>query len=225
MSSAECKKFWRIVNKNRGIQALGGKCAHCGGVFPDVVYDFHHLNPEEKSYSLSSIQTNGAKAWLLYRDELKKCCLLCANCHRAYHMGLFELENKQYFNENFYEWKLMNLPTIQTFEIDCSKDITKQLINLSLLEEKENLHICPICKKEKTPRAQMCIECSLKHQRKCERPSREMLKQLIRTQSFLSIGKQFGVSDNAIRKWCIQYDLPKRKTDINNYSDEQWELI
>ena len=58
-----------------------------------------------------------------------------------------------------------------------------------------------------------------------ERPSREELKSLIRNKSFLSIGKQFKVSDNAIRKWCKSYQLPSSKTEIKQISDEDWKLI
>ena len=52
--------------------------------------------------------------------------------------------------------------------------------------------------------------------------SREELKELIRTTPFLTIGKKYGVCDNAIRKWCIRYDLPTKKKDINAYSNEEW---
>ena len=61
--------------------------------------------------------------------------------------------------------------------------------------------------------------------RTVERPSREELKKLIREKPFLQIGKMFNVSDNAIRKWCDRMDLPRKKTDINAYSDEEWALI
>jgi uncharacterized protein YjcR len=44
-----------------------------------------------------------------------------------------------------------------------------------------------------------------------ERPNRDELKQLIRTLPFTKIGKMFGVSDNAIRKWCNAYNLPRKK--------------
>lgn len=64
-----------------------------------------------------------------------------------------------------------------------------------------------------------------KSQRISERPSRDELKMLIRTKSFLEIGRMFNVSDNAIRKWCDFEKLPRRKTDINNYTDEEWESI
>jgi len=55
------------------------------------------------------------------------------------------------------------------------------------------------------------------------RPSRKELKQLIRTKPFTEIGKMYGVSDNSIRKWCDFEKLPRKKKDINSYSDEEWE--
>ena len=61
--------------------------------------------------------------------------------------------------------------------------------------------------------------------RTVERPNREEFKKIIRNKSFLEIGKIFGVSDNAIRKWCVFYNLPRHKKEINNMSDEEWELI
>lgn len=35
----------------------------------------------------------------------------------------------------------------------------------------------------------------------------------------------YGVSDNAIRKWCDAEKLPRKKTEINNYTDEEWANI
>lgn len=57
------------------------------------------------------------------------------------------------------------------------------------------------------------------------RPSREELKDIIRTSPFTSIGKKYNVSDNAIRKWCDSYGLPRKKSIINSYSDKEWEAI
>ena len=48
---------------------------------------------------------------------------------------------------------------------------------------------------------------------------------MIRTLPFTKIGEKYGVSDNAVRKWCKSRNLPYKKTDIKNYSDEEWELI
>jgi hypothetical protein len=35
----------------------------------------------------------------------------------------------------------------------------------------------------------------------------------------------YGVTDNAVRKWCDKYDLPRKAKDIKAYSDEEWALI
>lgn len=45
---------------------------------------------------------------------------------------------------------------------------------------------------------------------------------MIRTETFVSIGAKFNVSDKAIVKWCKDMNLPSRKKDINTYTDESW---
>lgn len=86
--------------------------------------------------------------------------------------------------------------------IDCGKEISKDAIR------------CPICaaKHQVIPLENMPV-------------TREELKQLIRTLPFTTIGPMYKVSDNAVRKWCDKFDLPRKKKDINSYSDEEWKLI
>lgn len=75
-------------------------------------------------------------------------------------------------------------------------------------------------------KAQLCIDCAHKASRKViERPNRKELKILIREQSFTNIAKKYGVSDNAIRKWCDSYDLPRQKYIIKKFSNEEWEKV
>jgi hypothetical protein len=35
----------------------------------------------------------------------------------------------------------------------------------------------------------------------------------------------YGVTDNSIRKWCKAENLPSRVTEIQMYSDQEWEKI
>lgn len=84
---------------------------------------------------------------------------------------------------------------------------------------------CVDCGREITPGAMRCVDCANKAQRSVERPSREMLKKLVRTKSFVEIGKMYGVADNSIKKWCIAEGIPSKKKDIKTYSDEEWALI
>ena len=84
---------------------------------------------------------------------------------------------------------------------------------------------CIDCGKIIDNRSQRCEECEHKRQRKVEWPQRDELKNLIRTESFSSIGQKYNVSDNAIRKWCKNYNLPTKKSEIKNYSDKEWEEV
>lgn len=74
-------------------------------------------------------------------------------------------------------------------------------------------------------KATRCLSCSYLASQTVQRPSREELKNLIRKTPFTRIGAQFGVSDNAIRKWCKAYGLPYKTTEIKRYTDDEWELI
>lgn len=75
-----------ILNYYSGVM----KCADCG-LISDIfdIYDFHHVNPKDKQYTVSSIMDY---KWETVKAELDKCVLLCANCHRIRHYK--EKENK-----------------------------------------------------------------------------------------------------------------------------------
>ena len=46
---------------------------------------FHHVDPTAKSFALSM---NTTKALATYREEMRKCVLLCRNCHGEVEAGL-----------------------------------------------------------------------------------------------------------------------------------------
>jgi len=72
----------------------------------------------------------------------------------------------------------------------------------------------------------LCRKCYLEESKKEKGyPSREELKDLIRTTPFVKIGKQYGVTDNAVRRWCQAENLPYRSKDIKLYSDEEWQKL
>lgn len=56
-------------------------CADCGQTFPPCVMDFDHLPDAEKLFNISSNHAlDVSKACLL--NEVSKCVVVCANCHR-----------------------------------------------------------------------------------------------------------------------------------------------
>lgn len=88
----------------------------------------------------------------------------------------------------------------------------------------KNINYCIDCNKEIHKNSIRCTDCNIKYKIKQHiiPVSREELKQLIREKSFISIGKMFNVTDNAIRKWCKKYELPNKKKDIKKISDSEW---
>ncbi len=85
-------------------------------------------------------------------------------------------------------------------------------------------YYCEDCGCEVSYGAIKCLSCRNKEKSK-NIPERFVLKQLIREIPFTQIGKQFGVSDNAVRKWCDKYNLPRKTGEIKKYTDKEWNLL
>jgi hypothetical protein len=72
--------------KRMAVEYKGGECQDCGIIDHQAIYDFHHLTPEEKDFNISKFR---ATSWCdKIEEELDKCVLLCANCHRKRHSNI-----------------------------------------------------------------------------------------------------------------------------------------
>jgi hypothetical protein len=69
------------------VEEAGGCCAICGYDTTVINLHFHHVDPATKSFSLHMGTT---KAIARYREEARKCVLLCANCHGEVEAGLMK---------------------------------------------------------------------------------------------------------------------------------------
>lgn len=74
--------------KQKCVDMKGGKCIFCGYNKYIGSLDFHHLNPDEKEYSISDLRTYSVDK---IKTELDKCILVCRNCHGELHGGLIKL--------------------------------------------------------------------------------------------------------------------------------------
>jgi len=78
-------------------------------------------------------------------------------------------------------------------------------------KRKKEKEICPECGHKKYYKSEMCRKCSNDKiafdNRRVERPTKEELQTLIENNTWLALGKMFGVSDNSIRKWARSYNL------------------
>ena len=61
----------------------GGKCERCDEEYHPNVFDFHHHDHTLKKFGVS--QANMQRSWANLLNEVDKCHLLCANCHREVH--------------------------------------------------------------------------------------------------------------------------------------------
>lgn len=59
----------------------GNKCSKCGYDKCLAALEFHHLDPSQKEGGVIGTTASLKKQ----REEVSKCVLLCANCHREAH--------------------------------------------------------------------------------------------------------------------------------------------
>ena len=81
----ERNKDWRLENK-RYIDRLRRmfRCRICGESEP-VALDFHHLDPTKKDANIPRLLCHSR---VKLKEEIRKCVVLCANCHRKHHAGI-----------------------------------------------------------------------------------------------------------------------------------------
>ena len=187
--------------KNRKLNLISifhNKCCICGfNSFPEAL-EFHHINPSQKKFGLSS---NVMKSLDKQIEEAKKCILVCSNCHKGIHAGHIKVPSN--------------------YEIFFDEDIAQYLLKENELIKSGKKHYCINCGTSISVKAKRCVVCSNLAQRKVDRPSKEKLQALIYNYSFKEIGRKFNVSDNTIRKWCKKYNLPYKKKDINNLNQNK----
>lgn len=74
--------------KLKCIEYKGGKCQQCGYSKCPGALVFHHIDPTEKEFAISS---NGvSRSFEKCKPELDKCVLLCQNCHAEIHAEEYE---------------------------------------------------------------------------------------------------------------------------------------
>ena len=83
----------QVKNRRREIKhryrayKQGLECSECGlsGKDNHWALEHHHINPDEKVTTISHLVSSGY-SWDKIMEEVAKCIISCANCHRLHHM-------------------------------------------------------------------------------------------------------------------------------------------
>lgn len=111
------------------------------------------------------------------------------------------------------------------FRNPYAKNVREKLQNDILEVKKIEKKVCPKCGNIMSSSANMCKACQEVEKKSKNKPPRDILKNLVRTNGFVKIGTEYGVTDRAVAKWCKSEGLPYRRTDIKKISDEEWEKL
>jgi len=78
----------RIDKNKKFVEKVKGKgCCKCDET-EKCTLDFHHIKGSDKKFDIASgIQSNGLEA---IKNEIRKCILVCSNCHRKIHAGILQ---------------------------------------------------------------------------------------------------------------------------------------
>ena len=186
---------------------MGGSCQICGYNKCLTALEFHHLNPNLKDISFSK---NANQSWQTIRKELPKAILVCANCHREIHGGYID---NSLLKSSFIEERAEEIDEL----VKYNKTVHKSKI--------DNIIFCKNCGKAISSKSKnsLCIDCY--NTSRSYRPNREELINFLMYYNIEEIGRSYGVSGNAVRKWCVLYNLPYKRDDLKGMTEKDWEKL
>ncbi|KKR36503.1 MAG: hypothetical protein UW46_C0005G0044 [Candidatus Yanofskybacteria bacterium GW2011_GWF1_44_227] len=77
--------------KSLAIEYKGGKCQVCGYCKYQGALDMHHIS--DKQFGIGD--KGYTRSWEKIKQELDKCILVCANCHREIEGGITQLSDRK----------------------------------------------------------------------------------------------------------------------------------
>lgn len=88
MTKKERQEFrMALLRKRADKEKISIGCKICGYNKAPFALEWHHPEDDKKDNPSNLLK----RSWERYQDEIKKCVLLCCNCHREVHSGVTEL--------------------------------------------------------------------------------------------------------------------------------------
>lgn len=240
MSKISDENFERLVQESFSIKEVATKCGYSNvsGASSNIVkqriqkqeIDISHFkfservirNDEEIFVEDSSVHQTTLRRRYLLGEYTPYICSICGQ--EPVWQGKELTLILDHINGHNHDDRLENLRWVCP---NCNQQLDTFSGRNKSTEKKYNF--CIDCGKQILLSSTRCPECAAKEKgfrrRKIERPEREILKSYIRSMPFTKIGEKFNVSDNAVRKWCDEYNLPRTKKEITKISDIDWEAL
>lgn len=187
------------------------KCEKCGCTRwngEQISLQLHHINGDNTDNRLENLQ------------------ILCPNCHSQTDnfCGTHNIENKN--SQKHYYCRMCGKEIDKTQSLlcdECYDKLSEGIVEFgfvkrnkkdtirkieSLIKRKHKKGTCEKCGcSTSSPKIKLCSKCYHETRRKVSRPSKEELISLLEKNNFSKVGRIFGVSDTAIRKWCKGYGI------------------
>lgn len=113
-----------------------------------------------------------------------------------------------------------NISQVTVSQINCGLIWHNEELDYPLRNKKYKQNYCIDCGAKIGTRSTRCVSCAAKynklmHPQSKIKPNKEELLQIIKDNkgNFTKIGNLFGITGNAVRKWCKSYDLPYHSKD------------
>jgi len=228
---SEKVKRWRQNTKLRMVVRMGGKCQCCGYDKCADALDFHHIDQDTKDFSFSKVMAH-CVAWERIEAELKKCVLICSNCHRELHAGMRSLpEHHAHYtaqsltsdeSSNLYDQCVCgNIKPVAAWfcsqrcaakkRYDWSKVDVVQLIEngetLSKIAELVGCSSLAVSKKYRALTGHVIVR-----ETKLDGVDLQVLSSRLLIDPVFVVAKRYGITDNSLRKFCVRNNItvPKR---------------
>lgn len=182
--------------KRKAVAFLGGRCLRCGYSKCIDAMEFHHRDPNQKDFNLS---VRGLyRRFDLVQEELKKCDLLCANCHREVHADLWAAKTAQEVIPQRSHW-----PSKEDLTAWVQKEPLLTLASRLGVSRSTVRNWCKVLgvplpdHRSRLPGAKVVTR-----KNPTLWPDPDLLRSMVWKKSVLQLSKDLGVSEVAVKKHC-----------------------
>lgn len=178
-----------------------------------------------KSYIGQSI--NIEKRW--YEHKCKAFCKKDVSYNSALHHGFrkYGVENFSFEILEECHSELLDLKEREYIKKENTLSPNGYNILIGGQNNRSEPLFCMNCGKQigRGTKTKLCHPCYYITQRKSERPNALELARTISEYGFKGAGRIFKVSGNAIKKWCVDYNIPKYKKEIISWHSDQMGIV